>query len=401
MHPLLTLCARTQPDPATFPQLIQQVNTVNNWPEVLAQANVHGLGPLLYFHLKVAEVGLPPEVKRELAGLYLRHRHANGVRAQVAAEILAAFQAEGIQVLTLKGIALAHLLYPEPALRPMSDIDLLLKPAQARQAQEILAGLGFDAPLPLPDRLPGKHLANATRQVEGLTISVELHHNLFNIGHPHSLELDELVGAPLVAFALGELTAYTLPHEEMLWHLCQHLTIIGQPFRLIWLADIVGLAERFAPEIDWRRVQRNYPDVLSALSLFHYITPLSAQLRQVAALKNGPVPAGVAHPLRSEATPQVSGGLPLPGDTVMDARSGNPPPLHATAEDRAHHGDLLATALGARGAAKSRVVRELRLHVPANGVVRPVGNALDRESHLLLAEVTQRIGVADHGPAGA
>ena len=162
--------------------------------------------------------------------------------------------------------------------------------------------------------------------VEGLTISVELHHNLFNIGHPHSLELDELVGAPLVAFALGELTAYTLPHEEMLWHLCQHLTIIGQPFRLIWLADIVGLAERFAPEIDWRRVQRNYPDVLSALSLFHYITPLSAQLRQVAALKNGPVPAGIgqefqgwpARSIRQQRTRGKSYGRIL-GDTFWPA----------------------------------------------------------------------------------
>lgn len=309
MHPLLTLCARAQPsshspasagshalrtvwEPEEQEKLAQQVNTVNNWPEVLAQANTHGLGPLLYFHLKAAGVTLPPEIKRELAGLYMRHHHANRVRAQVAAEILAAFQAEGISALALKGFALAHLLYPEPALRPMSDIDLLVKPAQARQAQEILAELGFNAPPPPPGRLPGKHLANATRHADGLTISVELHHNLFNLGHPHSLELAELT-APPVPFALGELTAYTLPYEEMLWHLCQHLTIIGQPFRLIWLADIVGLAERFAPAIDWPRVERNYPEVLSALSLFHFITPLSEQLRRAAALRIGPAPAGI------------------------------------------------------------------------------------------------------------
>lgn len=301
---LLTLCARTEPDPATFPQLAQQVNTVNNWPEVLAQANAHRLGPLLYFHLKAAGVALSPEIKRELAGLYLRHRHANQVRAQVMAEILAAFQAEGIPALALKGFALAHLLYPEPALRPMSDIDLLVKPAQVRRAQELLAGLGFSAPLPPADSLPGKHLASATRQAEGLTISVELHHNLFNIGHPHSLELEELT-APPVPFALGKLTAYTLPHEEMLWHLCQHLTLIGQPFRLIWLADIVGMAERFAPEIDWRRVERNYPQVLSALSLFHFITPLSEQLRRAAGLKIGPVPAGIGQEFRGWPTRSI------------------------------------------------------------------------------------------------
>ncbi len=292
LDPLLTLCVRAQPNPAIYDQLVQQAHNLTDWPEVLAQANVHGLGPLLYFHLKAAGVSIPPEVRRELAGLYLRHRHANRVRAQVAAEILAAFQAEGIPALVLKGFALAHLLYPEPALRPMSDIDLLVKPVQARRAQEVLAGLGFNAPLPPSGSLPGKHLASATRQAEGLTISVELHHNLFNIGQPHSLEIEELT-PPLLPFALGELTAYTLPHEEMLWHLCRHLTIIGQPFRLIWLADIVGLAERFAPEIDWPRVERRYPEVLSTLSLFHFITPLSEQLRRAAALKIGPVPAGI------------------------------------------------------------------------------------------------------------
>jgi len=293
VNQLLAECARTAIDPGKSHQRLAQLsNNVTDWTGVLAEAESHGLSPLLYIHLKAADVSLPLPVKRDLQGLYLRYRHANRVRGQLLVEILAAYEAAGIQALVIKGAALAHGFYPEPGLRPMSDVDLLVKRTDAYRAQELLTELGFQAPLPPADRLPGKHLLAAIRSVEGLTVSVELHHNLFNIGTRASLELNGLSGPP-IPFALEGVTAYTLPHEEMLWHLCQHLTLIGQPFRLIWLVDIVGLAERYASEIDWARVERDYSLVLSALSLFHYITPLSETLRRTAPLNIGRAPQGI------------------------------------------------------------------------------------------------------------
>jgi hypothetical protein len=292
VNQLLIQCARAAIDLQKRYQLAQQSHTVTDWTGVLAQAEAHGLSPLLYVQFKAAGVSLPLPIKRDLQGLYLRYRHANRVRSQVLSDILAAYQDAGIQALVLKGAALAHLLYPEPGLRPMSDVDLLVKKTEARRAQELLTRLGFHAPLPPADRLPGKHLLTATRSIEGLTTSVELHHNLFNIGSGASLELTDL-SAPPVPFALEDVTAYTLPHEEMLWHQCQHLRLIGQSFRLIWLVDIVGLAERYAAEIDWDRVERNYALVLSTLSLFHHITPLSENLRRMAKLDPGPAPQGI------------------------------------------------------------------------------------------------------------
>ncbi len=303
-YQLLTHCARVEDDPAQHHQLAQTASELTTWADLPAHAERHGLGPLLYTHLQAAGVSVPARIKLELQGLYLRHRYANRVRAQVLAEILATYRAAGIQALVLKGAALAHLVYPQPGLRPMRDLDLLVRKSEAGQAQQLLTDLGFEVPLLSPtDPLPGKHLAAATRPVEGLSISVEIHHNLFNIGSPASLELDDLVVSPL-AFALEGQTAYTLPYEEMLWHLCQHLMLIAQPFRLIWLADIVGLAERFAPEIDWGRVERQYPLVLSTLSLFHFMTPLSERLRRTAPLKIGRAPQGIG--LEFQGWPRTS-----------------------------------------------------------------------------------------------
>jgi hypothetical protein len=289
---LLPLCARAYFDSAAAAALANQAGRVTAWPALVAQADAHGLGPLLYTRLTSAGVTLPPPVKLELQGLAVRHRHANRVRMQVLAEILAATQSAGIEMLVLKGAALAHLVYPEPGLRPMSDLDLLVHPANAHRAQQILAGLGFNAPLPPAGFLPSKHLPAASCRREGLLVSVEVHHNLFSARSPVSFTLAEMT-APPRSFNLNGLTAYTLPDPEMLWHLTEHLRIVAQPFRLIWLADIVGLAERFAAEIDWERVRQNYPLVLSALSLFHFVTPLSASLCRAARLNPGPPPPGV------------------------------------------------------------------------------------------------------------
>jgi hypothetical protein len=122
-------------------------------------------------------------VQQQLQARAMQHSHANRVRAKTLAKVLDAFQTAGIDVLVLKGTALAHLVYPQPGLRSMRDVDLLVSRSQARQAQTLLAELGFNAPPP-GDDLPAKHLTVAQRRVEGLPVSIEIHHNLYANGTP-------------------------------------------------------------------------------------------------------------------------------------------------------------------------------------------------------------------------
>jgi hypothetical protein len=304
-YDLLPLCARTKSDPILDHQLARQANNLTDWKEVPAQAEANGLGPLLYVHLKTAGATYPADTRREVQGLYLRHRHANQVRTHVLREILTAFQAAGIQIFVLKGMALAHLIYSKPGLRPMRDIDLLVKESQMIAAQQTLADLGFDAPLPDAGLLD-KHLAPATRHSDGLTITVELHHNLFESFQMVSMTIDDFTSSPL-EFQLDNISAQTLGCEDMLWHLCQHVAYhasIWEPIRLIWVADIVGFAEQFVEETNWDRVARQYPLVLNMLSLFHFISPLSARLQQRAGIKIGRSPQGIGQEF--EGWPRIS-----------------------------------------------------------------------------------------------
>ncbi|MCB0197385.1 MAG: nucleotidyltransferase family protein, partial [Anaerolineae bacterium] len=216
---------------------------------ISAQIEEHGLGPLLYTSIKTAKLPVPLDLKRSLQALYLRHHHANAVRGRVLADILTRFQAEGVQVLVVKGAALAYIIYPEPGLRPMRDIDLLVKKTDAYRAQQLLAELGFNAPLPQGNTLPDKHLLAATLKTEGMSVSVEIHHNLFSAGNTASLAIETMSGEPF-SFDINGVTAQTLSYEEMLWHLCRHaVKSIYQPLHLIRVIDIVGWAEHFVDKI--------------------------------------------------------------------------------------------------------------------------------------------------------
>jgi hypothetical protein len=299
---LLTLCARAVCDATQHGEIAQAATGITDWQETVAQAEAHGLGPLLYTHTKAARVPLPAPVRRELQGLYLRHRHASQVRSRVLCRILAAYETAGIQALVLKGGALAHLLYPEPGLRPTSDLDLLVHPPQALHAQRVLAEIGFSAPIPPENATPTPDVHPANLLAEGLLVTIDIHPQL--VKRPASPLMDvERLAARALPFTLGQndCTAYTLGYEELLWHLCLHLRGHADVFRshrLIWMADIRSLAERFVAEIDWERVARHYPLVLSTLSLLHTTLPLSQAVLHRVPLRIGRTPGGVGQDFR-------------------------------------------------------------------------------------------------------
>ncbi len=331
VYRFLALCARAEGDAAHHGRLAQAAAKVTEWEGVAAQAEAHGLAPLFYVHTRAAGVQLPPAVKRKLQGLYLRHRDANRVRTGVLRNILSAYAAAGVPALVLKGAALSHTVYPEPGLRPMSDLDILVREEDLWRAQSLLASQGFDAPLPANPAVAHRHLAVAALQVEGLSVHVEIHHKLLSdyfdyaasfvrsLARPISAPSEraalsaggpaqepawarlEGLTAPPHPFDLAGLTAHTLSYEDTLgylsWHLTSHVNVWDFG-RLIWVADIVSLAERFAAEVDWERVRRRYPAALDTLSLLHFMTPLSDGLLSRAAISIGHAPQGIGAEFR-------------------------------------------------------------------------------------------------------
>ncbi len=298
-YDLLILCARSQGNPAHDDLLRGAAETLPSWDALPNLAEVHGLAPLVYNHLIAANIATPESVERELKARYMQHNHANRVRAWALAEILDAFEKEGIDLLVLKGMAMAHVVYPHLRLRPMSDIDLLVSASDVGRGQDLLAGLGFRddiaAGVPSPHHMPIAH-----RHFEGVNICVELHHNLNRRLTPATCF--EALRPYALPFCMNgtQSVAYTLSYADLLAHTYYHLVDAPfQSFRLIWIADMISLVERYSDQINWDHVQ---PRVYNALAVLYWLTQfrglpgieamksltLSSPSRKVAQLRGWP-----------------------------------------------------------------------------------------------------------------
>ncbi|MFP4345722.1 MAG: nucleotidyltransferase family protein [Anaerolineales bacterium] len=293
---LLAACAAPLDDAARA-RIADLARTFAAWEGLPRQAAVHGMGPLLYRALKEVEVTPPAEIRRALQGLYLRSRCANEVRFAVLQNVLAAFEEAEISAVVLKGAALAHLVYADPALRPMGDVDLWVDGARHLEAQRLLRRLGFDAPLPADGVAScDHHLPQAMCRVDDVTVKIEIHHALM----AQALHLAPR-DLPLLGCEIAGRRAQALAPTEMLWHLCQHLVnhaLVFRPVRLLWMADLARYLERFGSEVDWERVAQRYPIVRDVLALVHAVVPLPAAVLRQAAIVSYPPPAGAGESFR-------------------------------------------------------------------------------------------------------
>ena len=247
----------------------------------LDAAEHHGVDALLFAHVRAARLDVGPGVLDRLRVRYLQHAHACAVRARVMSDVLDALARSRVRLLVLKGLALAHLAYPDPRLRPMRDVDLLVHPDDIHRAQGILLGGGF-APCGRPLAATYHHLQGLSRTVDGAAVTIELHHELLpRTPFLRPLRYGDLVPASL-PIEIGGVPGRAPSREDMLWHAYAHgfaiNTLCPGWLRLISLADVVHATEAWIDVLDWDRIRRDYPRMMRALPLVSCVVPWSAKV---------------------------------------------------------------------------------------------------------------------------
>lgn len=215
----------------------------------------HRLTPLLYqcLHDRRLLAQLPPG-RRECLQEFNRRVMLRQARAyhQVHGALDLLRQAGVTGVLPLKGVALAASLWPDPLLRHMDDVDLLVTPEALSAAEQALLGAGFSrtpgrwSPTPWEYHLP---------VLEKSGVGVELHWRLWP---PSPLQPFSL---PALSDLLPRATAATLLERRLdVPALADQLLIMaagmahdGFSTRLRHWADVYWLAQRLT-EDDWRQV---------------------------------------------------------------------------------------------------------------------------------------------------
>jgi len=302
---LLATCARAESHPLMVEQLRRQVAAFTAWEELPAQAELHGMGPLFYHHLKKAQLSLPAETQRIITGLYLRHRLWNEANAQAVMEVTSILEAAGIRSLLLKGVGLAYEYYPDPALRPSSDIDLLLKKEDILPALELLKSEGYkiNTPQVWTSNLLPKELKMNAQARQGMVIPIEIHH--YDPRHKAIIDNKqddefECINHPAHTISIAGSQVYVPDAMDMLEYLYRHfkrhlfLATIEQPIQLKWVADMVSIIEHHCSDMDWQAVKDHNPALIRYLEIFYSLSPMPEHLRDSIPIRQIPIPSGVS-----------------------------------------------------------------------------------------------------------
>ncbi|NOY22198.1 MAG: nucleotidyltransferase family protein [Acidobacteria bacterium] len=232
--------------PETRPALWQEWKNQSNL-EKLDSGSLRLL-PLLYFRLKEAEF-TEAELTR-YHGIYRHYWYRNRLYLKALGSVLTALNQLAITPLLLKGLPLALETYPDPALRPMMDMDLYIPPKRLPEAVHCLSETGW-VPDRLPPEKPDERWLAAVKAVElahsdGLTLDL------------HGTILSEIADSSFDALILANARPFTLlngnallPHPTgLLFHTIAHgyRWNSSPPFR--WIVDTAELLHRHRDELN-------------------------------------------------------------------------------------------------------------------------------------------------------
>lgn len=301
---LLRLCATDRKFVAPSQVDFDLPDSEAGWEHLIALAGDCDLAPLLYCQareiLQRIDNPLPPAAGRALSDAYYVSAARCAVMTDAVGKVLTALREADVPTLVLKGVALSETVYPSPAARPMTDVDLLVPPDRLRGADRALTCLGYWAVDGRAEEMdPARPTSLSTldyRAADLIAPSVHLHWHLVNTSIPtevyrDAIRMDEVWGEALPFEVAGTRALRLAPHH-LLVYLCEHALRPAHAFyKPIHLTDLAWVIAREG--LDWGLVA----DVARRFGLAR-LTYFG--LRLVRERMGAPVPDGVLDALRPD-----------------------------------------------------------------------------------------------------
>ena len=205
------------------------------------------LYPLIYQNLQKHNLYETSDIRFKIA-----HRETfqkNRLLFQTIRQILEKFQAAEIPLILLKGAALSVQYYRSSAVRPMWDIDILVKRKDCQKAIEILAENGYrsvshNLSLVL-EFAPACAFVNKDRN------EIDLHWQIGkNCWNANKTDILWENAVPLDFYGFP---ALTLSATHQLFYVCWHGAFHGTP-PIRWIADAVTILQTTNEQINWNQL---------------------------------------------------------------------------------------------------------------------------------------------------
>lgn len=245
-------------------------NTAREWAELVTNATALGLAGLILERARRDELAIPPDFDRVLRGAAMAVAAANLHIEHELGRLAHALNQANVDVMVLKGAALNLTVYDRPDLRPMSDLDLLVRPESIETTLEVLKAQGcrrgFD--LVRDDFFPRYHYELELTTDSPRPVRIDLHVRPFRPVRISRTMPDDALWDGANRFHVCAGSVHVPRPELMLIHLAAHAAFHGCS-RLIWLYDIRRLVDRYGPSLDWSIITRNARDWRLTLPVLH------------------------------------------------------------------------------------------------------------------------------------
>jgi len=294
LHPseeLLHLMLRGRWDPEALDEAraLAMQNGLD-WNSFLQASRTGGVSPLVYEAVRGQGL-LPAPVEESLRLDYYGVARTNLLRFHRLEEVLRCLADAGIDVILLKGAALAEAVYGNLALRPMGDFDLLVHEEDVNGALHVLTELGYQRPY--GEFRPGfirafRNQIMMSKAGDAETRPIEIHWRLLSPLHYQRAIPAGWLWQPAGAARLGTVPVHILSPEAQVLHLCGHLLQHGGCERasarqLYDLAEVIVL---YRERLDW-------DEVLARAQAYDLVLPLQEALSRAHGLWTLPVPPEV------------------------------------------------------------------------------------------------------------
>ena len=231
--------------------------SMSDWDHVIQLAIRHDIAPLLYYRLKkfdrIADV--PPTFIQRLQEIYFYNAARNMRLYSDFSEVCNVLTGQGIEVIALKGLHLAEMVYGDVALRQMRDMDLLVRRQDLPRAQDALLEMGYgpESRARIEEQcLTQHHLVPFTKRGAP---PIEIHWSITPPNSPFKVDMDELWGRAEQT-KIADVPVLLLSPEDLLMHLCLHASFNHKfnSFALKNVCDINETMSYYQDDIDWERI---------------------------------------------------------------------------------------------------------------------------------------------------
>lgn len=252
---LLLCCARTCTESERAEQIKALLREDIDWVYLIRRARLHGVMPLLYWHLNaICPDAVPMAALNQLRDHFRNNTWRSLFLAGELVKLLNLLATNGIPAIPFKGPTLAASAYGNLALRQFVDLDILVRKVDVLRTRDLLVAMGWRPKLQLTRAQAEAYLKydceyNLDRG-DGRVL-LEIHWGI--VPRYFSFPLDiEALWQRLEPISLGDMELPSLSSEDLLLILCVHGTKhLWQ--RLEWICDVAHLIDAFQA-MDWGRV---------------------------------------------------------------------------------------------------------------------------------------------------